>query len=101
MDTFDYRIMGRTPGITEPTMYAGQVSALTPREALLAALVAEFGNPDAAMPLVNRLCDGGWIDEPTLYDHFVEQADDATSLALDTGDHTFDIEVRPSIGGIR
>ena len=98
MLTFTYRILGRTPGIAEPAIYLGHVIAITPTEAILAALVAEFGQQDAAKPLVRRLCDGGWIDEPTLYDHFVDLAVDASSLCLDTGDHTFDIEVRLSIG---
>ncbi len=80
-------------------MYAGQVSARNPKEAILAALIAEFGDSDAAKPLINQLCDGGWIDEETIIDHFASLADDASSLCLDTGDHTFDIEVRLSIGG--
>lgn len=99
MNAFTYRIVGRTAGVIEPIGYTGEVIALTPREAILVALVAEFGDPDAAKPLVNRLCDGGWIDEPTLCDHFADLADDASSLSLDTGDHTFDIVVRLSIGG--
>lgn len=98
MNTFTYRILGRTPGVAETTAYAGQVSALTPREAILAALVAEFGDPDAAQPLINQLCDGGWIDEETISDHFASLADDASRICLDTGDHTFDIQVRLSIG---
>jgi hypothetical protein len=94
MKNFTYRIVGRTPGNAEPTIYAGQVIALTPREAILAALVAEFGDPDVGKPLVRRLCDGGWIDEQTLCDHYADLADEARSLCLETGDHTFDIEVR-------
>jgi hypothetical protein len=101
MKTFNYRIVGRTAGIIEPIGYTGHVIALTLREAILAALVAEFGDPDTAKPLVNRICDGGWIDEPTLYDHFADLADEASSLSLDSGDYTFDIVVRSSIGGVQ
>ena len=98
MQIFEYRIVGRTPGIIETTEYAGQVSAHNAKEAIHAALVAEFGNPDSAKPIINQLCDDGWIDEQTVTDHFASLADDAASLYLDCGDHTFDIEVRLSIG---
>lgn len=93
MKTFTYCIVGRTTASIEPNGYTGQVNALTAREAILAALVAEFGDPDDTKPLARRLCDGGWIDEPTLYDHFVDLADDACGLCLDTRGHSFDIRV--------
>ena len=94
MMTFTYHFVGRTAGVIEAVAYTSQVIALTPRETILVALLAEFGDPDAAKPLVNRLCGGGWIDEQTLYDHFAELADDANCLCLDSGDHTFEIAVR-------
>lgn len=91
---FSYRILGRTPGVAEATTYTGDVVAGTPKEAILAALVAEFGNSsDESKPLVNQLCDDGWVDEGTVLDNFEGVGEDVESLVFDTGDFTFDIEV--------
>lgn len=91
---FSYKILGRTPGVAEATTYTGDVAAKTPKEAMLAALVAEFGNSsDESKPLLNQLCDDGWVDEGTVLDNFEGVGEDVESLSFDTGDFTFDIEV--------
>ena len=95
--TFAYRVMGRTPGVAEPVVYEGEVSAASPKDAILASLVANFGNPDSNKPLINKLCDDGWVDVETVGEQLAELDENANAFCLDTGDFTFDVEVSPVI----
>ena len=89
---YSYRILGRSPGIAEAITYSGQVSAQTRKEELLAALVAEFGDEHANKPLLNRLCDDGWVDEDTVSEQFVTLDDDSRCVCFANGEQTFDVE---------
>lgn len=96
MKPFLYRIVGRSGGQIE---FTGLLTASTPKAAILASLVMEFGDRNIAKPHVNRLCDGGWIDQKSLMEHLVGLDDLTQQLHLDSGGHSLDIAVMSSIGG--
>ncbi len=95
--TFSYRILGRTVGVAAPVVYEGDVSAASPKDAILAALVEEFGDPHSDKSPINKLCDDGWVDEGTVTEQLAELDQNADFFCLDTGEFTFDVQVSPAV----
>ena len=90
---YKYLIAGRLPGNPRATMYRGRLTADTPKQAIIKALAQEFGDIDKSRDPIERLTRLGWIDKETLMDQWGPLDVDETNFELDTGEHTFDVEV--------
>jgi hypothetical protein len=98
MKAFRYRIAGRTHGVINQTNYDGQVHAETPKEAILIALAANFGDrgswhPTGSRPPFEALTETGWIDKDVLHEQFSALEDSDSNFELEGDENTFVIEV--------
>ncbi len=93
LHSFNYVITGRTPGRTAYAVYSGIVPACTPKDAILAALACEFGDPALGIDPATQLTNSGWIDQDTLFEQWNPMQDVAKSFVLETYDVTFDVQV--------
>jgi len=92
---YSYRILGRSPGNTNPVLYSGMIEAVTSKQAIINALAREFGAGDSEQnDALGALTKSGWLDSETLAEQIGSLGDDDESLCLNTGAHTFDVEVR-------
>ena len=94
-----YRIAGRTHSVVDQIIHEGAVTADTPKQAMIRALAAEYGDADVTDPIVS-LTGTGWIDRSLLDENLDDLDEEDSRMELQVEEHSYVVEVRPVKGNV-